>query len=62
MRKFIRTCQECNHEQEAKDPAEYKNDSYRDLKCKRCKIDTLDYGSWREYDDNGKEVEVDWLE
>lgn len=44
---YIRTCQECGHKQEAKDPASYKTstENWRDLKCKKCKSPALDYGS-----------------
>lgn len=45
---FIRTCQECGHEQVAKDPATYKDinaEAWRDVKCKKCKSEALDYGS-----------------
>jgi hypothetical protein len=41
---WIRTCQECGHKQETKPPAEYKNDSWRNVKCKACKSEALDYG------------------
>ena len=47
---WIRTCQECGHKQEAKPPPEYKDDSWRDLKCHRCRSMALDYGS-RNHDD-----------
>lgn len=45
--KFIRTCQSCGHEQQAKDPASYKGkkESWRDVKCRKCGSDDLDYGS-----------------
>jgi hypothetical protein len=45
--KFVRTCQECGHRQEARDPKMYKGESWRDLKCKKCKSEALDYGSWK---------------
>lgn len=55
-RKYIRKCQECLHEQEAKDPKSYKDqksESWRDLKCKKCKSEgSMDYGSWREDENN----------
>jgi hypothetical protein len=47
MAKYIRTCQCCNLKQETKDVATYKTDSWKDLKCRRCGNDALDYGSWR---------------
>lgn len=49
--KFIRTCQECGHQQMGKDPATYIDkagkEPWRDVKCKRCGNDSLDYGSKR---------------
>lgn len=50
-RVWIRTCQECGHEQEAKPPIEYVDkghERWRELKCKKCKSMALDYGSWRD--------------
>lgn len=41
---WIRTCQECGHEQLCRPPVSYKSDSWRDLRCKRCKSMALDYG------------------
>lgn len=49
-RKFVRTCQECGHKQVAKDPATYKdptNENWRNLACKKCKSEGLDYGSYQ---------------
>lgn len=57
-RKFIRTCQECFHEQEARDPETIKGEKWRDLKCRSCKSEAMDYGSWREFDEQGKEVQL----
>lgn len=58
-RDFIRTCQECGHQQVMKDPATYKdktNENWRDLMCRRCKsTGSLDYGSYR--NDNTTEAE-----
>jgi hypothetical protein len=60
---FVRTCQECGHKQEAKDPQTYKDvvkEAWRDVKCKRCKSDALDYGSEGAYTyANGLIVDVD---
>lgn len=45
---WIRTCQECGLEQETKSPKNYKDqksESGRNKKCKRCKSESLDYGS-----------------
>ncbi len=46
---WIRTCQECGHEQKAKPPNEQKEltDSYLNSKCRKCKSESLDYGSWQ---------------
>ncbi|KKK85436.1 hypothetical protein LCGC14_2773360 [marine sediment metagenome] len=56
---FIRTCQECGHKQEAKDPATYKDktsEAWRELKCRRCHSEGLDYGSYK----RNNEDEEDW--
>lgn len=44
---WIRICQECAHEQVSKPPTEYKNDSWTELKCKRCKSIGMSYGSYK---------------
>lgn len=49
---WIRTCQECGHRQEAKRPDTYKGESWRELKCKKCKSPALDYGNDVEDDDS----------
>lgn len=41
----VRTCQECGHAQTARDPRTVKGDAWRDLKCKLCKSEAMDYGS-----------------
>jgi ribosomal protein L40E len=41
---WIRTCQECGYKQPSKPPTEYKGDSWRDLKCRKCHSMALDYG------------------
>lgn len=48
--KFIRTCQECGHQQEDKEPNHIKGptQAYLDRKCKKCRSSGLDYGSERE--------------
>lgn len=57
--KFIRTCQECGHQQVAKDPATYKdptNENWRNLKCRKCKSEgSFDYGSLQREDDMEEE-------
>lgn len=52
--KYIRTCQECGHEQECPAPIKAKDgstfvvtDSFRQRKCKKCKSPALNYGSWK---------------
>lgn len=54
----MRMCQECGHKQvdNEPNPNEDLSDSYRDRKCKRCKSESLDYGS-RVYD---KEINDEW--
>lgn len=48
---YIRTCQECGHKQKAKDPATYKDkagkEPWRDVKCRKCGSEGLDYGSYQ---------------
>ncbi len=46
---YLRMCQECGHIQVSKNPNDYKNDSWRDVKCKKCKSEALDYGTYNEY-------------
>lgn len=44
---WYRTCQECGHEQRAKEPDHSRElaPSYRNAKCRKCKSEALDYGS-----------------
>lgn len=42
---FVRTCQECGHRQEMKDPGTQKSDGWTEAKCRKCKSQSLDYGS-----------------
>lgn len=44
---YVRTCQECGHKQVAKDPMSYAtgSENWRNLVCKHCKSNSLDYGS-----------------
>lgn len=51
MYKFIRVCQECGHKQIAKDPKDYiqaDKEAWRNTKCKKCKSEALNYGSYKE--------------
>lgn len=52
--KWIRTCQECGHEQVAQrpNPSKELTLSYVESKCKACKSSSLDYGHWNNEDDN----------
>jgi transcription elongation factor Elf1 len=53
-RRWIRTCQECGHEQAASQPQASKiTDSYAFSKCRKCGSEALDYGRW--YDPDAKE-------
>ncbi|HTH22913.1 MAG TPA: hypothetical protein VL854_11900 [Nitrososphaeraceae archaeon] len=54
---FIRTCQECGHEQPSKDPATYKDDKWEYIKCKKCKSEALDYGSFRRIPESKEDEE-----
>ena len=45
-RKWIRICQECGYEQMCKPTPEYKGESWKDLKCKKCHSESLSYGCW----------------
>jgi len=47
--RWIRTCQECGYKQESKPIADWKSDKWKDVKCKKCKSEGLDYGSWIDY-------------
>jgi len=44
---WIRTCQECGHEQKAIQPKGEPTDVYRNSKCRKCKSSGLDYGRER---------------
>lgn len=47
--KWIRTCQSCGNEQEDKEPKQQGEFTiaYENRKCKKCKSESLDYGSSR---------------
>lgn len=44
---FIRTCQSCGNEQTDSEPKGEPSLAYENRKCKRCKSESLDYGSER---------------
>lgn len=54
---WIRTCDECGHRQQDKEPGDGRGmtDAYRNRKCRACKSPALDYGSF-----NGSSE--DWAE
>lgn len=41
---YVRTCQECMYVQIANPPSTYADDSWREIKCLKCKSPALDYG------------------
>ena len=43
---WIRTCQECGNKQEDKKPVDDMTDAYANRKCKKCKSEALDFGSY----------------
>lgn len=66
---WFRTCQECMAKRKYKSPYDYagnslgnadKNDAWRNVKCRACKSDALDFGSTEYADrsvrDDEKEV------
>lgn len=58
QRKYVRTCQECGVKQDARDPATYSNESWRDVKCKnkQCRSEALDYGMYEDQNVDDEEV------
>jgi len=48
-KKFIRTCQECGHRQEDNEPDKNKplSFAFENRKCKKCKSEALDWGSFQ---------------
>jgi hypothetical protein len=46
--RWIRKCQSCGESAPYKSPLEYRNDSWRDTKCRKCKSSDLDYGKYAE--------------
>jgi Zn finger protein HypA/HybF involved in hydrogenase expression len=45
---WIRTCQECGNKQKDNPPPNDRelSDAYRNRKCKKCKSESLDYGTY----------------
>jgi hypothetical protein len=41
---WVRTCQECMKPQATPAPQSYLNETWRDLQCKFCHSEALDYG------------------
>jgi len=52
---WIRTCQECGHAQVMKSPEGQKSDTWREAKCRRCKSESLDYGTPNAYQEEDEE-------
>jgi hypothetical protein len=46
---WVRTCQECGHKQSDKEPKGDVSSAYRNRKCKKCKSEALDYGTYPSY-------------
>lgn len=60
---YLRTCQECGHKQQARDPASYKGETWRDVKCRKCKSSALDYGSLQSPEiDMSDDLKPAWLQ
>ena len=51
LAKYIRTCQACGHEDEYKAVETYNTNVWQDVKCKKCRSEALDYGSYRHAND-----------
>jgi len=51
---WVRTCQECGHEQESKCPADYKGVNWTELRCKKCKSLGMNYGKKMNKNENGE--------
>lgn len=65
IQKFIRTCQECGNEQEDIRPSRDKelSNAYTYRKCKKCKSESLDYGSEKTFLSlTGERVSLDFNE
>lgn len=60
MTQWIRTCQECGHVQNAREPDHTKelSDSYLGSKCRKCKSEALDYGKFQR--DKTTEIDNGW--
>lgn len=48
---YIRVCQECGYAQKSRDPILYRDESWRELKCKKCQSRSLDFGQHNYYED-----------
>ena len=49
---WLRRCQECNNVQAMKSPENQITDKWRDAKCRKCKSESLDYGTPNEYEED----------
>jgi len=55
---YARACQECGHQQEARHPNTYRDESWRNQKCKKCHSVAMDYGSMKGLTGSGKIVDL----
>lgn len=46
---WLRRCQECGNVQAMKSPESQKTENWREAKCRKCKSESLDYGTQNEY-------------
>jgi hypothetical protein len=55
---FIRTCQSCGSQQEDCPPSRDKelSDAYRNRKCRKCRSEDLDYGSFKADPDDDSDI------
>jgi len=56
---FIRSCQSCGYRRPSKPPTSYKSndESWRYIKCPKCKSEDFDYGSDRSEEEEEEEEE-----
>lgn len=66
MRQWIRTCQECGHQQTGRDPSTTQkgspSDAYMNSACKKCRSEALDYGSYRDLEAEAAGTEKDYTD
>lgn len=55
---WLRCCQECGHVQDERYPPVYgiePSNNYKDRKCRKCKSESMDYGTQNEYFEEDEE-------